>query len=251
MTRARLRLTTGILAVLASVIVVASQATLAVRFDYPDVTRQPVLTVLRLYLAAGPSVRLAWFAFALGALMIAPLAVLLEATVAKRPSPVLRIATTFGVIAAFAYTIGIMRWVLVANVLATEAANADTDMHRATVALVFRAFDVYCGNSFGETIAPLTHGLWSTMLGVAMLRVGKRRNGPLPRWMSWALILTGGAIAMRPLEYVGAPALGEVGDIGVGAWTGLLALVGVSMIRRGCAGHLGRPRVVTAGSLEP
>ena len=157
--------------------------------------------------------------------MIVPLALLFESVVA-RPSLRLRIATAFGLVAALAYTIGIMRWVLVARFLANAVVCAHNATEAATAALIFRAFAVYCGNSFGETIAPVAHGVWATILGHALLKVDR-----LPRWLGWAQIVTGAAIALRPLEYVGATTLGELGDIGVGAWTVLLALTGVLLAK--------------------
>jgi hypothetical protein len=146
-------------------------------------------------------------------------------------SPEMKFAAGGGLVVYYvlAYTIGILRWVLVANVLALEVANAQTDSERTMAALVFRTVDVYCGNSFGETVAPLTHGAWTVMLGTAML---KSSITPLPRWMAWAQIVIGPAIAMRPLEYVGAETLAELGDISVGIWTVVLMVIGIHLVRR-------------------
>ncbi|HMA91292.1 MAG TPA: DUF4386 family protein [Polyangiaceae bacterium] len=228
MTRTKLHFSTGCLAIVGSGLVIASQATLAVVFDYPNVMRETTLVVLQRYHAAGVAAPLAWFAFALGAFAIAPLAVLLQSVAAREPSPLLRVGTTLGVLAGFSYTIGIMRWVLLAKMLATEVVSAAaTSVEKASAAFVFRAFDVYCGNSFGETVAPLTHGAWATILGVHALGTDL-----LPKWMAWAQIVCGIAIAMRPLEYVGYESLGEIGDIGVGAWTVLLAIIGIRLLRQ-------------------
>lgn len=221
----RMRLTTGYLATFTSVLVLASQVVLAVTFDYPEITSQPALTVLQRYHAAGPMVPLAWLAFACGTLLLLPVARLFESLLEQNPTAGLRIATGFGIIAALAYTVGIMRWVLVARLLSDEVAMARSATEAGWAALAFRTVDVYCGHSFGETIAPIAHGVWATILGHRLL-VGNW----VPRWMAWTQIVAGAAIALRPLEYVGSSALGKAGDIAVGVWTVLLAITGVIVV---------------------
>ena len=55
----------------------AAFALLAARFDYPDVLRRPTADVLTAFHAGGTKLVLLWWAFALTAVLLAPLAVLL------------------------------------------------------------------------------------------------------------------------------------------------------------------------------
>lgn len=220
--------TTGYLSIVAATLVILGQLVLLVTFGYPEVLGNPMSVVLERYHAAGAPMRSAWFAFAMGTLLLVPLASLFRRLLGTSQSVILDIATAFGGIAGFAYTIGIMRWVLVADVLSNRSLDPHaTAAQREAAVAIFQALDVYCGNSFGETIAPLAHGVWATLLGVVLLR-----SGVVAKWMASAQLILGLVIATRPLEYVGFKAIGEISDIGTGVWTVLLVVMGVGLIRR-------------------
>jgi hypothetical protein len=57
----------------------AAFAALAKRFDYPDVLRRPTREVLARFRDGGTSLQLLWWAFALTAVLLAPLVVLFAA----------------------------------------------------------------------------------------------------------------------------------------------------------------------------
>lgn len=227
MTNHELRRLTGIHTILTASLVVSSQAALVWLFDYPAIFDQPTATVLARYHQGGGWLSFAWFAFAIGALSLAPLAILYEHLLEKVATPVLRVATGLGVVAGLAYTIGIMRWVLLARLLSAKLVDPATSAPaRELIAMVFQCFDVYCGNGFGETIAPLAHAAWAVLLGVFL-----RRAGLFPRWVAWSQIVCGAAIATRPLEYVGLAALSELSDIGNLLSALLLLGMGVALVR--------------------
>lgn len=229
MTSSKPTLAAGIVTILTALLVMLSQVALMGLFNYPEVFDQPVATILEQYHRAGDGVTLAWFLFALGTLMMIPTAILLQRLVADRASAGLRIGTTFACIAGTAYVIGIMRWVLLARVLSTKLADPATGAQaRDTIVLIFQAFDVYCGNSFGETIAPLCHGAWVLLLGMALLR-----SSLLPRWLAWVQVLSGPVIAARPLEYVGLRAVAVISDAGTALWCLLLLGIGVALVNKG------------------
>jgi hypothetical protein len=88
----------------------AAFALLAARFDYPDILRQPTADVLASFQAGGTSLVLLWWAFALTAVLLAPMAVLLSDAVADADRTLLAVATTTGVLASLVQFLGLVRW---------------------------------------------------------------------------------------------------------------------------------------------
>lgn len=206
--------------------VLMSQAMLMRLFDYPRVFSLPMGQILEKYQAAGNALPYAWFSFALGCLMIVPLALMLHWLFNSEDTPFLAIGTVFGVITACSYVIGIMRWVLLANTLSAQYVDPATSIAEKDLILtVFNAFDLYCGNSFGETIAPVTHALWIILLGAAMLKSNRFGRG----W-AWFQILSGAIVSLRPLEYAGFKALAEASDAMTGIWAVGVAVMGVLLL---------------------
>lgn len=227
MTNHGLRRLTGLHTIFTTSLVVSSQAALVWLFDYPSIFGETTATVLSRYHEEGGWLPLAWFAFAIGALSLAPLALLYEHLLERVCTPVLRLATVLGVVAGLAYAVGIMRWVLLARLVSAKLVDPSTTAQgREMLVIVFQAFDVYCGNGFGETIAPLAHAGWAVLLGVFL-----RRAGMFPSWVAWAQIVTGAAIATRPLEYIGLARLSELSDIGNLLSALLLLGMGVALVR--------------------
>ncbi|HNX60569.1 MAG TPA: DUF4386 family protein, partial [Spirochaetota bacterium] len=147
----------GILMVISIVAVMTSQIYLGAVFDWED---KPFTAVFRMYQEHLPVIQIVWFIFALGSMLLIPVSLLLYSCFRTGRDELLRIGACFGVIAGFSYVIGIMRWVLLAEALSGKYISAVTtgaaDGGKA-LAEMFDAFNVYAGNSFGETIAPIAH----------------------------------------------------------------------------------------------
>ena len=71
---------------------------LAARFDYPDVLRKPTHEVLARFREGGRSLVLLWWAFALTAVLMVPLVVLLSNALPGADPALLGVATTIGVL---------------------------------------------------------------------------------------------------------------------------------------------------------
>jgi Domain of unknown function (DUF4386) len=219
--------TTGIVTILTASLVILGQIGLVLFFDFPRVFDQPMSAVLDSYHRRGGAVSLAWFTFALGTLMMIPLAILYDRLLHEVRTSALRIGTVLGIVAGFAYAMGISRWVLLAKMLSAKLADpAISGQAKETIVLVFQAFDVYCGNSFGETVAPLAHGGWALLLGITL-----RQARILPSWVAWAQMVGGILIALRPLEYLGWKSIAEISDAGTLLWTLLLLGMGIALLR--------------------
>jgi Domain of unknown function (DUF4386) len=137
-------------------------AALAVRFDYPDVLRRPTRDVLARFRDGGTSLQLLWWAFALTAVLLAPLVVLFAGALPEADPTLLSVATTLGVLAAAVQFLGLIRWPFLVPFLAEQE---DSD----AVDLVFQAFNRYLGVAVGEHLGYLLTGAWTTLAGVALL----------------------------------------------------------------------------------
>jgi hypothetical protein len=84
----------------------AAFALLAARFDYPDILREPTAAVLANSAPGGASLVLLWWAFALIAVLMVPLVVLLSSAITDAEPTLIAIATTVGVIAAVVQFLG-------------------------------------------------------------------------------------------------------------------------------------------------
>src|SRR3954447_14833395 len=78
----------------------AAFALLAARFDYPDVLRRPTAEVLDRFRAGGTGLVLLWWGFALIAVLMVPLVVLLSRALADVDGELLAVTTAVGVLAA-------------------------------------------------------------------------------------------------------------------------------------------------------
>src|SRR3954471_8081833 len=101
----------------------AAFALLAARFDYPDVLRRPTSEVLAKFRAGGTALVLTWWAFALTAVLMVPLVILLGRAIDDADPTLLAVATATGVLAALVQVLGLIRWPFLVPYLA----RADAD----------------------------------------------------------------------------------------------------------------------------
>lgn len=175
-------------------------ALLAARFDYPDVLRRPTAEVLERFRAGGTPLVLLWWAFALTAVLLAPVVVLLSSAIADADAALLRVATTVGVLAAVVQFLGLMRWPFLVPYLARAAADPDaSEARREAVDIVFQAFNRYLGVAVGEHLGYALTGAWTTLAGIALTQ-----TGAVPGAIGVSGIVIGPVLALCSLEFVGA-----------------------------------------------
>jgi len=166
-------------------------ARLAATFDYPDVLRKPTAEVLAAFRAGGTALVLVWWAFALTAVLLAPLVVLVAAAIPDADPTLLSVATTIGILASVAQFLGLARWPFLVPYLA-EAGDSEA------VDIVFQAFNRYLGVAVGEHLGYLLTGAWTTLAGIAMTQTAH-----LPGWLGVIGIIIGPAMMLCSLEFVG------------------------------------------------
>jgi len=177
----------------------AAFALLAARFDYPDILRQPTTDVLAKFRAGGTGLVVLWWAFALTAVLLAPLAVLLSRAISDANPTLLALATTTGVLAAAVQFLGLIRWPFLVPYLARVDADPDTSpARREAIDIVFQSFNRYLGVAVGEHLGYLLTGAWTTVTAIALTQ-----TTAVPSWLGVLGILIGPVLMLCSLEIVG------------------------------------------------
>jgi uncharacterized protein DUF4386 len=88
----------------------AAFALLGARFDYPDILRRPTDEVLARFRAGGAGLLVLWWGFALTAVLLAPLVVLLSRSLDGAEATLLAVATVIGILASATQFLGLIRW---------------------------------------------------------------------------------------------------------------------------------------------
>jgi hypothetical protein len=177
----------------------AAFALLAARFDYPDILRRPTGEVLARFRAGGTPLVLTWWAFALTALLMVPLVVLLSRAIDDADPTLLALTTTVGVLAALVQFLGLVRWPFLVPFLARADADPDAGAaHREAVDVVFQAFNRYLGAAVGEHLGYLLTGAWTTLIGIALTQ-----TSAAPDWIGVLGVVIGPVLMLCSLEFVG------------------------------------------------
>jgi hypothetical protein len=205
---------------------------LAARSDYPDILRQPTAEVLAKFRAGGTDLVLIWWAFALTALLMVPLVVLLSRAIDDADPTLLALSTTVGVLAALVQFLGLMRWPFLVPYLARTAADPDASTsRREAVDVVFQSFNRYLGVAVGEHLGYGLTGAWTTLTGIALTQ-----TTAAPSWIGFLGIAIGPVLILCSLEFVGShePAGWKLAErltpITYIAWSLWLVATGVALI---------------------
>jgi Domain of unknown function (DUF4386) len=177
----------------------AAFALLAARFDYPDILRRPTTEVLARFRAGGTPLVLLWWAFALTAVLLAPLVVLLSSAIGDADPTLLAVTTIVGVLAATVQFLGLVRWPFLVPYLARAAAEPDaSEARREAVDIVFQSFNRYLGVAVGEHLGYALTGAWTTLAGIALTQ-----TTAVPGWVGILGVLVGPVLMLCSLEFVG------------------------------------------------
>ena len=189
----------GLLLIAVPVAFNASFALLAARFDYPDVLRRPTGEVLERFSQGGTALVLIWWAFALTAVLFAPLVVLLSSAIGDADATLLAVAETIGVLAAVVQFLGLIRWPFLVPYLARAHADpSGGPARREAIDVVFQSFNRYLGVAVGEHLGYALTGAWSLLAGVALTQ-----TAAAPSWVGVGGIVIGPLLLICSLEFVG------------------------------------------------
>lgn len=217
---------TGLLVILATLGFNGFFTLLAMNFEYPDILRFPTGYVLEQYHAGGSNLTLMWYGMVVVSILFVPIAVLLQRLLADENIPYLGLATVFGVLAGVTSSLGFIRWVFMVPHLASLYVDpASSQATREAVVVVFEAFHLYAGFSIGEHLGYLFIGLWTLLLGLAMLKVSLFKP-----WLGWLGIISALLIMFGSAEGAGLEVAAEVNVIGFLLWSVWMIAMAVFLI---------------------
>jgi hypothetical protein len=187
----------GVFLIVAPIWFNATFALLGKRFEYPDILRKPASDILAHFRAGGSSLILLWWTFMLSGLLLIPAVVLLGQALGF--TGIVPLAVTVGVLAGLVQMLGLLRWVyLVPSLARTNSEPALEGGQREANLAIFRAIHQYFGVGVGEHLGYLFTGIWSVLIGVAI--VGREL---LPTWTGWAGIVIGAGLIAGSAEFLG------------------------------------------------
>jgi hypothetical protein len=138
-------------------------------FEYPDILRKPTDYILKRFADGGSRLIALWYAFALTALMAAPLALLFQLVFIQQHPHIAAASAIVGVLSALVQAMGLFRWTfLVPSLAAQYSADSATAATRDAVGVVFHAFHQYIGVAVGEHLGYLFTGAWTILISVMM-----------------------------------------------------------------------------------
>ncbi len=177
----------------------AAFAALAATFDYPDILRRPTADILQKFRDGGSRLVVLWWAFAMTAALLMPLAILLAVSLEGiGPAAALAVVAT-GTVASLVQFLGLIRWPFLVPYLARESESGVGNPARTeAIDIVFQSLNRYLGVAVGEHLGYLFTGAWSAAVGVAILQ-----SANVPGWIGVVGIIIGVAFALCSLEFVG------------------------------------------------
>jgi hypothetical protein len=223
---------TGIVLIGVPILFNVAFAMLAQRFDYPDILRRPADEVLRRFREGGSALVLVWWAFALSAVLFAPLAVLLGGQMAGADGNLIALSVVLGVLASVVQFLGLIRWPFLVPYLARAAAAAKGGSARAeAVEVVFQSFNRYLGVAVGEHLGYSLTGAWSVITGIALTQATS-----VPGWLGVIGVLIGPLFLISASEFLGPyepsgwKLAGALTPIAYVLWSLWLVAVGLALL---------------------
>jgi hypothetical protein len=201
-------------------------------FDYPDILRQPTSEILSRFASGGSRLVLTWWGFAMSAVFFAPAVVLLSATLADANSTILSLATAIGLLAALVQVLGLIRWAFAVPHLGRIAGNPDTTpATQEAIEVTFQTLNRYLGVAVGEHLGYLFTGLWTALVGVALIQseVLHPLFGVIGLVLA-PLFLLGSIEFVGPFEPSGWKLAGSVVPIAYIGWSIWLLALGLGLL---------------------
>lgn len=223
---------TGYLLILGAVGVLVPYTILTLTFNYPDILRAESGVILTEFYRGGAALIFTWLAFALLGL---PLLVAYSLIGQKfEPAmPQIKWVTTVGIVSGVVQIIGLLRWVFVVPVLATEFVNTTSASKQEAIEISFKVIHQFAGVLLGEHLGQLFTIAWTVFIAAALLKAGM-----IPKWLAWWGFIASFIYFLAQAELLATvipafPVLDWAGFIGSTLWLLWIILVGVKFIKAG------------------
>ena len=222
--------TIGILLITAAIALLIPYTMLTISFEYPDILRQDTESILANFYKGGNSLVWTWFAFAITGVPLIPAYIMIGQKLENK-APLVRMATTIGVIGLIVQMIGLLRWTFVVPVLADTFIHATDEATKAAAIVSFKTIHQFGGVILGEYVGQLFTIAWTIMITISFAQLKM-----MPKWVNWLGIISSVIYLLAQAELFATvikafPVWDMAGFIGSTLWLVWLAIVGVMFIK--------------------
>ena len=220
----------GRLLILGAVGVFIPYTILTVIFNYPDILRQDSGVILAQFHQGGSSLIFTWLAFALlGIPLLAAYAMIGQKV--ERDLPNTRWVTNFGIISGVLQIIGLLRWVFVVPVLATDFVSTNNAATQEAIKITFKAVHQFGGVLLGEHLGQLFTIIWTVFIASALFKLNV-----ISKWLAlWGfaasfiyLLAQAELLATVTPDF---PIIDLAGFVGSTLWLLWLILLGIQFLK--------------------
>ena len=224
--------TIGWLLIAGAVGVLIPYTMLTILFEYPDILRQDTAIILTKFQEGGSKLIWTWFAFALIGIPLLP-AYSMIGQKFENQAPLVRIATTIGLIGLVVQMIGLLRWTFVVPVLADTFVHATDEATKTAAIVAFKTIHQFAGVLLGEHLGQLFTIAWTVLISISFARLKL-----FPKWVNLLGLVSAFIYLLAQAELLatvipGVPVWDLAGFIGSTLWLVWLLIVGVMFIRKG------------------
>lgn len=169
----------GLLLIAGAIGVFIPYTILTIIFEYPLILRQDPGTVLTRFHQGGSQLIFTWWAFAMLGLPLLVAYVKIGQQLEQRLG-FIKWATTLGVISGIVQIIGLLRWVFVVPVIASNYVTASNPVSKEIAISSFQLLHQLGGVLLGEHLGQLFTIAWTLLLSYAFIKLQL-----FPKWISW------------------------------------------------------------------
>lgn len=201
-------------------------------FEYPEILRQETGVILTKFNEGGSRLIWTWFAFALIGLPLVPAYIRIGQKLESK-APLVRVATTIGVIGLIVQMIGLLRWTFVIPVLANSYVHATDEATKSAAIIAFKTIHQFAGVILGEHLGQLFTIIWTVLISISFARLKL-----IPKWINILGYVSAFIYLLAQAELLatvipGFPVWDMAGFIGSTLWLVWLILVGIKFLKIG------------------
>lgn len=222
--------TIGILLVAGAIALLIPYTLLTIIFEYPVILRQETGTILTKFHEGGSRLIWTWFTFAITGIPLIPAYLLLVQELENR-GPLVRMATTIGVIGLVVQMIGLLRWTFVVPMLASSYVESADPATKAAAVMAFKTIHQFAGVILGEHLGQLFTIAWTILMTLSFAKLKL-----LPRWVNWLGAISAVIYLLAQAELFatvmpGFPVWEPAGFLGSTLWLVWQVVIGIYFIK--------------------